>query len=409
MVRGPDQFENARRTKFARIALWTDMSDLHLDIWRGVEPLRKNADAWDNLWERSTVEQPAARSKPLVAWLESFAKNRKVQTLVVRHGNQLVAALPLVGRRYRHYVPVASLARNSWSYAGELLLDARGNAHAACRLMIENCRRLRMPLVRFEDVPYTSIHWRIFFSAMKNRKIDFKRTETFLVETVKMGDDWDAYKRSCSKNLRKKMQRLSRRLDSQGKVDFACYKNLSTEQVAPLMKQGFEIEDRSWKGQAGTSVLGSPGMFEFFLRQAKALAADGHLCLSFLSCGDRPIAFEYGWISKGVYFSPKVAYDPEYSNFSPGHLLLWRLFERFHSSDQVSRVDFTGPATEATSRWATGSYPVGHVTAAPPGLVGLSGRVALRAVTHERPSRPRERRSYEDILVGRKPSVSPAG
>ncbi len=356
------------------------MSDLCVDVWRDVQQLESHAEAWDNLWARTPIQQPACRSRPLTAWLQTFAAKSRVRILTVSRGSRLVAALPLVSGRYRQFIPVTSLARNSWSYAGELLLDVGHDAHAACRMLADRCRNMRTPLLRFEDVPYKSAHWQMFFSVMSHHQISCRRSDTFSIGTVNIGSDWEVYKANCSKNHRKKMGRMLRRLESVGAVDFHQYRDLRPDQVTPLLRCGFEMENQGWKGDAGTSALGSRGMFEFYLNQAKSLAADGCLCLSFLSCGGQPIAFEYGWIAKGTYFSPKVAYNPEFAKYSPGHLLLWKMFERFHADPGVKRVDFFGPTTDATSHWSTGSYPVGHITAAPSGLLGLAGKLALKAI-----------------------------
>lgn len=360
------------------------MSDLCVDVWRDVQQLEEHAEAWDDLWARAPVQQPGCRSGPLAAWLRTFAGKSKLRILTVRRGSDLVAALPLVSGRYRRIIPVTSLARNSWSYAGELLLDVSHDAHAACRLLVERCQNMRTPLVRFEDVPYKNAHWQLFFSVMDRDQISCRRRNTFSIETARIGNDWQAYKESCSRNHRKKMGRLSRRLESVGEVEFHWHRDLHPDQVEPLLRRGFEMENNSWKGVAGTSALGSPGMFDFFLHQAQALAADGCLCLSFLTCGTQPIAFEYGWIAKGTYFSPKVAYNPAFGKYSPGHLLLWNLFEHFHHDSTVNRVDFFGPSTAATSHWATGSYPVGHITAAPAGLLGWAGKLAIKTIDRKK-------------------------
>lgn len=361
------------------------MADLYLETWRDIQQLNEHAAEWDNLWERTPIQQPATRSKPLAAWLQSFAAHRRLRILTVRRGSRLLAALPLVSGRYRHIVPVTALARNSWSYAGELLLDIGRDSQQVCKLLFDQFRRLRTPLLRFEDVPYTSPQWQTFFAAMDRSELDYRRNDTFSIGTIEIAKDWDTYKAMCSKNHRKKMSRLSRRLEKVGNVEFHLYTDLLPDQVGPLLRCGFELEHQSWKGAEGTSALSSPGMFEFYLHQAKALAADGCLCLAFLSCGGQPIAFEYGWIAKQTYFSPKIAYDPTFAKYSPGHLLLWRLLKHFHQDERVSSVDFFGPTTLATSHWTTGSYPVGHITLAPSGLVGLTGKLALSAVGNAEP------------------------
>ncbi len=63
-------------------------------------------------------------------------------------------------------------------------------------------------------------------------------------------------------------------------------------EIEELLATGFAIEDRSWKGAAGTSVLKNPHVYQFYLDQAKQLARDGQLELVFLNFQGQPIAFE---------------------------------------------------------------------------------------------------------------------
>ena len=44
-------------------------------------------------------------------------------------------------------------------------------------------------------------------------------------------------------------------------------------EVEPLLREGFEVEHRSWKGTAGSSVLSDAVMWQFYLRQATETGA----------------------------------------------------------------------------------------------------------------------------------------
>ena len=83
------------------------------------------------------------------------------------------------------------------------------------------------------------------------------------------------------------MSRLSRKLARTGHVTCRLQSSLGADRVEPLLNEAFELEHRGWKGAAGTSVLGHDGMFEFFLRQAKQLAAWGQLELCLLEVDGR--------------------------------------------------------------------------------------------------------------------------
>jgi CelD/BcsL family acetyltransferase involved in cellulose biosynthesis len=156
-----------------------------------------------------------------------------------------------------------------------------------------------------------------------------------------------------------------RRLAQQGPVEFQIRGQLSPEEVEPWLLRGFEVEDRGWKGAAGTSVLRTPGMFDFFLRQARWLAAWGQLELASLDCGGRPIAFCFGASAKGVFHSCKIGYDPAFAELSPGLLLQYHVLEHLHADGQRRAIDYLGPITEYHLHWKPDTYTVGRLAVAP--------------------------------------------
>jgi CelD/BcsL family acetyltransferase involved in cellulose biosynthesis len=142
------------------------------------------------------------------------------------------------------------------------------------------------------------------------------------------------------------------------------------------MRQGLEIENLGWKGKAGTSVLKTPGMENFFLEQAELLAHDKHLELAFLEAAGRPIAFCYGQTAKGVFHSAKIGYDPAFADYSPGQLLRYLLLERFYHESDRKALDFLGPLTDSHAAWQPKTYNIARLAAA---LNHSAGKIAVAA------------------------------
>ena len=102
----------------------------------------------------------------------------------------------------------------------------------------------------------------------------------------------------------------------------------------------------------------------------------------FLELDGVPIAFKYGWLSKGIYFSPKVAYDEAYAQLSPGQLLRAELVERFHADRSCESIDYLGPSSGATADWSTKRRPVAQVLipTTRTGRIALAGYETLRPI-----------------------------
>lgn len=349
-------------------------ADLQLLHFRTTAELRAAAADWDDLWQRSTTTLPTARATLVAHWMERLAPRGPFHALAVRENGRLVAAMPLIEMRLKGVLKSARLPCNEWSWAGDLLVDPDASAEALDRL-IDGILSLSLPLLWFDGVPLSQPHWQRFLAALEDRGIGYARRQRFRIGLVDLAQDWEAYQTAWSGNFRRQMRKMTRRAEDLGGVSLSVHRPNDSAELMRLLQIGFEVEDRSWKGREGTSVLKSPPMHEYLCEQAALLAELGHLELHLLEFENKPIAFEYGISGKRTYFSPKVGYDDAYSHLSPGQLLRLKMMERFFADRACDTWDFLGPLVEATERWTTSSYPIERLVVA---TGGISSRLALR-------------------------------
>jgi CelD/BcsL family acetyltransferase involved in cellulose biosynthesis len=231
-------------------------------------------------------------------------------------------------------------------------------------------------LLWLDEAVLDAPRWRRLQQAFADRRMTAAAHRRWPVGRVAIDGDWSAYKARWSRKHRQKMAWAGRRLAERGQVRLVVQSRLAPDEVAAWMRRGFEIEDRSWKGVAGSSVLRTPGLADFFTRQAEQAARWGQLELVFLECGDRPAAFCYGLSAKGVFHSMKVGYDREFAEQVPGQLLRYHLLDRFFAEVGRKALDFQGPINEAHAAWLPERYTIGRLAVAPRGFVG---RLAVRA------------------------------
>ncbi len=325
--------------------------------------------AWNELWQRSDTALPTARAELLALWCEHFAADVPFRAFVVEQGGQFVAALPLVeGRRLG--LKVATLAQNDWSPGSELLLDPAADCDHACDLMLDAITHDAWPLAWFDALPGDAHGWRAFRAALDRQGASYVRRQRFKINRVRVEGVWQTYFDSRSRNHRRHIRKSIAHARRAGATELTCYDALLPGEVEPLLRTCFEIEARGWKGRADGAALNVPGAWRFYLEQAKLLAAGGQLSLAVLHHAGLLIAFEYGWLGKGVYFSPKVGYDEAFGHFSPGQVLRALMIERAHREGNRDWFDFLGPASNATSKWATDDYPIDRL------VIALHGRLA---------------------------------
>jgi CelD/BcsL family acetyltransferase involved in cellulose biosynthesis len=324
--------------------------------------LRDRAAAWDDLWQRTGQVLPCGRAELIASWLDQLAPESKFTALAIEADGQLVAAIPLVQRRIAKLIPVVALPQNDWSWAGDLLLDPLADNSSALATLLAEIRRLGEPVLWFNAVPIQSLRWQAMLRTIADAGLHYVERPRFEIGTVEIEHqlvhDWSKYESAWSGNHRRHMRKALRRAEEDGGVELDVCRPSAPDEIEQLLREGFEVEHRSWKGQGGSSVLASPEKWGFFLREAQQLARHNHLMFVFLRHQGQAIAFEYGWWSQGIYYTPKVGYDSAYSQLSPGQLLRYLLFQRLFESNDCVAVDFLGPLADATAKWSTGTYPI---------------------------------------------------
>jgi CelD/BcsL family acetyltransferase involved in cellulose biosynthesis len=340
-----------------------EMSKLIVKTLSSVESLRTAAASWDELWLRSEVKLPVARAETVAQWLDHFAPGCTFKGLFVEQDDRLVAALPLFSTA-PWPLHVWQLPGNPWSPAGQLLLDLNSDIEGVIDALVGAIAQMR-GLLRLDAVVIDSSQWQAIEAGLQRRRLSYSKVPRFEIGQVKIGDDWQAYLAARSGNHRRHMRKALARARRRGVVELEIFRPADSAELKRLLKQAFEIEDRCWKGREASSVLRSPGIFEFFLKQAELLFGWDQCELLFLTFDGEPIAFEYGWTAKETYFSPKVGYDERFEDVTPGQLLRYLHYERLHANGEIAEIDYNGPLSSATAKWATSTYAVGRLLIAP--------------------------------------------
>ncbi len=344
--------------------------------YESADELRENAAAWDDLWLRSHATRPVARAATLAQWIEHFAPQSRFCALMVVEGQRLLAGLPLIGQRIGGVMEAGFLPHNAWSPAGDLLLDRRSEAIPVLTRLVAGLRDLPWSLLWLDKVPLESPPWQAFREVAASAGIGQSHVGQLDVGMIDLAKDWDTYRDSWSDNHRRNLRKAIARLGRQGRLETKLYTSVANDEVETLLRRAFEIERRGWKGRAGTSILQSPGMFEFYCEQARLLAARGELMVALLNYDDQPVAFEYGFAAKGTYHALKVGFDPRLARYSPGQLLMHNLLSRFSADPDWHHYDCMGPLSDAMSKWKPQTYCLGRLVMAPSSLFG---RAMLRA------------------------------
>lgn len=342
--------------------------------------LRAASQTWDALWWRAAASLPTLRAETAAQWSEQFASGRLAAVCIEQEGC-FVAALALVPLRFKRMVPALGPASGIWSRCGDLLLDPEAEVQAVCDLLLHALLGLHAPLVWCDAVPYGQAGWQALRDAAVDQHHWCLRMDQSPVGQVSLQHDWNEYFRSRSSSFRRAMRRAEQRAAQARGVELAWYEEPSAQQAEHLVRVAFELEHLGWKGRRGGSVLSVPGLVHFFQRQARQLAEWKQVRFAFLMHAGQPIAFEYAPCAKGVYHAVKVGYDEAWHELSPGQLLRHRAYQRLFADRSLRAIDFSGPLTHATARWATHIEPRGCLLLP----TSLAGRVMVSLYRALRP------------------------
>lgn len=151
----------------------------------------------------------------------------------------------------------------------------------------------------------------------------FLRTRTSARSPIKSLQglaDSEALSRTCSKSLRTRLSRARTKLVKKGGGEIRITRP-TPEDIDACLDIAIRIEGRSWKGQDGVGIF-DPATRDFFVSLSRRLAARGAIQFIALYLHDEPIAYRYAFVEQGVVYDYNFAHLEEYSDLSPGRILL---------------------------------------------------------------------------------------
>lgn len=322
------------------------------EILRGTDEFSRYADQWDFLVSQCLDAPPYCQSKNLLSACKRLFENGELIVVFVFDQNgEPVAAMPLI-KRWRLGMVVLELPNNEWGSWGELLVNAAYDSDGVYDCIVDALNQIshfgmRLNLINSESEP-----WRRFAKRLEAHGRGVVCRPAFFVGMIEHDANWSGFRDRLSKGFRKKLSKFKRIAMQQGTITLEVNRQFESGEIPEVMRRVFDIEQRSWKRAAATSIVESD-LADFFCEQAHYLAEQGTLCISFLRLNDSDIAFEFGVIVHRRYYSCKISFDQTYQDSSPGHLLAEQLTRWFHLQNECDLQDTIGPISEATARWSS--------------------------------------------------------
>jgi CelD/BcsL family acetyltransferase involved in cellulose biosynthesis len=152
------------------------------------------------------------------------------------------------------------------------------------------------------------------------------------------GDSGDTYLQAAlSGDQRKSLRRKTKRLEEQGKIEYAL---LGPDgDLDRWLQDFFRLEASGWKGRAGTAMAQNPQERAFFETAVAAAFRLGRLRFFALTLNGQALAYQIYFPAGAGAYAHKTAYDEASGRFSPGMLIQVELIRRMHEYPEFEWMD----------------------------------------------------------------------
>jgi CelD/BcsL family acetyltransferase involved in cellulose biosynthesis len=319
------------------------------------ELIDRVADEWRELCNEGPCDQPFFRPEWFAASIRAFGKKRRVILIIVRNRTRLQSILPLWQETsWECGLPVRKLCS-----AGNVDHSPRFDFVHGCDPGMDKIATAvwtalkdlcEWDVIQFSNVPRGSIIEALLEIARADgfptRQHVWARSPYITLKAQAHTGDLSQF--ALSRRFGYHLRHSWRRLQEQRPL---CLRRVETADPSAL-NAFYNLEKSGWKGRKGTAIACKQETQLFYDLIAQSAARFGYLSLYFLLWGDATLAAHFALTCGGRYFPLKVAYDEDYSQYGPGHLIIGAVLQ-----DCVTRglteFDCLGHWTEAKSKWTS--------------------------------------------------------
>ena len=313
---------------------------LNVKLIRALSDLELHAAAWDNLVASLPEQMPFSSH----AWIATFLQyrlspERQWCCMLAYEGSELVGVLPLIITPCRVCgFPSHQLQNPKGAHTRSVgLVAAPGKEAEVVESFLSSLDRVdpKWCSVYFEQIPASS-------PLIQNLDHGVHGMQSFH-EFNNMGaylptiGNFDDFRSSLKKSFRTNLTTATNRLNRYKNFN---YEFLEGEKANPADLERFmKVEVINWKGQAGSAIIQSSDLIEFYSQLANRLARRGWLEWHFLMTEGKTIAGNLAMRCCRTLFIWKLGYDEDYAKCSPGTLLFEQVIKRAFESNEIDKID----------------------------------------------------------------------
>ena len=290
------------------------------------------------------------------SWWQTVSNEKYLlQILLIFSENKLVGIAPLVIRKAIMY---GFLRLKKVEFIGSELMNGEyldfitepGFEEDTCRAvanyLIQNSKS--WDVMELYPWPEGSLNKAIFSKECEKlglKTFSFLRT---VCPVVNLPENWECFRNSLKKSLRKKTEYHIRRLEKDHDVIFGKWESI--EEINRDLPRFFEIHQQKWQ------AYGEPGSFVdvrkrlFYETISKRFLGTKWLRVYYLRIDDRIVSILFGIVYNNRFFDLQAAYDLDWQKRSVGTVLLYHSFKQ-SINEGMREYDFLRGEEEYKYQW----------------------------------------------------------
>ena len=342
--------------------------ELHWEVARGDASLIEDLEAeWNAICDNGQFRYPLFRPAVVRAWLGAFVPGSTVVVLTARQHGRLVALMPFVERTIgpRRLGPRWLRCSSNLQIPRMDVISSHEDPEQIAREMWGVLRAAgNWDVLQFDSVPSGGIAERVRnLAAQDGHKTESRHPlhhpEASPFISIPGSPTLESLIDAQRKSLRQQLRRDLRRLKEKGDVQIieTCGGD-GHDRLVEAYQQFVELEDRSWKGDNGSSLKRRPAENDFFMNLIEDPDLGDHLRIHTLTCNGNPVAIAISLVSCTTLFGTRITFNNDFRTYSPGQLLI--LHQIYTLGQQgFDTLDLGGGLQDYKMAWTPATSPMG--------------------------------------------------
>ena len=315
-----------------------------IDNFSDLLPLK---DQWNQVLQNSDSDNPFLTFEWLSSWWNNFGDNGKLFVLLVKEEDRVIAIAPLMIVKMGVFKVLQFIGTGRSDYLDFIVAEKRQESLQSIFKYIYDSKKY-WDIIYFRDILSNSPNLNFIKTAINDSKMAFGEIIGTIAPYMPINVNWENYLASKSSKFRNNMRRIEKKLEGAGDFKIACQNSITPEHVEAM----HNIEEHSWKTEAGSARLGDPIARKFFTEALEKFSSNNWLELWFLLLNQEPIAYSINFAYNNKIYNYNVAYKTEYRNLYPGKALTVRTLENAFNRD-MKEYDFLRGDEDYKSDWAS--------------------------------------------------------